>query len=282
MGNVLAAKKDYEGAIKEFEEALKLTDNKTAVWASIVKVHLSEGKPDLALQKIAEYKKQSPDDTGLYQLAAEVYMSKKQFDSAEKELNRAVELKPDWDMPYLNLAAIKMEQKDLKGAIAVYEQGLKNIPDSEKLVMMSATSYERTGDYEKAISAYEKTLDINSRNVLAANNLAALILDHRDDQQSYMKAKELVKSLENTNQPALLDTVAWADYKLGNLESAIATLQQVVEKAPAVPIFQYHLGMAYHKQGNKAAAKTHLETALNSNQDFAGKKQAQDILNQIE
>ena len=97
-----------------------------------------------------------------------------------------------------------------------------------------------------------------------------------------MRAKELVKSQEKTNQPALLDTVAWADYKLGNLESAIATLEQVVEKAPKVPIFQYHLGMAYHKQGNNDAAKTHLETALNSQQDFVGKKQARDILNNIE
>jgi len=55
----------------------------------------------------------------------------------------------------------------------------------------------------------------------------------------------------------------------------------VVKQAPNIAIFQYHLGMAYNKQGNSAEAKTHLAKAVNSKADFFGKDEAKAVLAQL-
>jgi tetratricopeptide (TPR) repeat protein len=57
---------------------------------------------------------------------------------------------------------------------------------------------------------------------------------------------------------------------MGNLDKAIETIEKVVKAAPTVPVFRYHLGMAYYKQGNIAEAKTHLAKAIETKESFVG------------
>ena len=53
-------------------------------------------------------------------------------------------------------------------------------------------------------------------------------------------------------------------------ESAAEVLAEVVEKAPDVPVFRYHLGMTYYKQGDKRAAKEILAKAVAEEFDYDG------------
>ena len=47
-----------------------------------------------------------------------------------------------------------------------------------------------------------------------------------------------------------------------------------MEKAPDVPVFSYHLGMAYYKQGDKRAAKEILARAVAEEFDYEGIEEA--------
>ena len=58
-------------------------------------------------------------------------------------------------------------------------------------------------------------------------------------------------------------------------------LKQVVEAQPDVAVFNYHLGMAYHKSGNIAEARKYLEAALASDQDFKGRAEAEQTLKSL-
>jgi tetratricopeptide (TPR) repeat protein len=112
---------------------------------------------------------------------------------------------------------------------------------------------EQQQDYEGAIAIYEKVLEKQPGNAISTNNLAALLADHRSDEASLAKVIELSAKLEKANQPAFLDTAGWVYYRKGDYDKAPEILQNVVEKTPKVPVFQYHLGMVYYKQGNKDA-----------------------------
>ncbi|HKJ08458.1 MAG TPA: tetratricopeptide repeat protein, partial [Gammaproteobacteria bacterium] len=119
------------------------------------------------------------------------------------------------------------------------------------------------GDIDDAAKVYEQLLAKQPGNAIAANNLASLIADHRsNDAASLAKAKKLVAKFGSSKQLAFLDTYGWVHYRLGDLDKAAKTLSEVVKKAPKVPVFQYHLGMVYYKQGNKVAAREHLSKAL--------------------
>jgi hypothetical protein len=65
------------------------------------------------------------------------------------------------------------------------------------------------------------------------------------------------------------------------MEKSVEFLEQAVKTAPDITIFQYHLGMAYHKKGNPAKAKLHLGNAVNAKHAFKEKDEALAILKQI-
>jgi len=88
----------------------------------------------------------------------------------------------------------------------------------------------------------------------------------------------LSAALEKTNQPAFLDTAGWVYYRSGDYNKAAEILKNVVEKAPKVPVFQYHLGMVYYKQGNKDAAREHLSKATEGEYNYQGVEEARATL----
>ena len=94
--------------------------------------------------------------------------------------------------------------------------------------------------------------------------------DHRSDAASLDKAVELAVKLEKTEQPAFLDTAGWIYYRKGDYARAAEILKGVVEKAPEVPVFQYHLGMVYLKLGDKTAASEHLTRATDGEFSYEG------------
>ena len=89
---------------------------------------------------------------------------------------------------------------------------------------------------------------------------------------------ELAEKLADSNQPALLDTLGWVHYRLGDYGEAVKVLTGVVEKAPDVPVFNYHLGMAYLKQGDKQEARTYLSKAVDKKYTYTGVDEARKAL----
>jgi tetratricopeptide (TPR) repeat protein len=155
------------------------------------------------------------------------------------------------------------------------------MPDDPQLLLSMAESYERTRNYDKAIDVYERILKKNPDAEAVINNLATLLTDYKGDGKSLKRAKDMALRFEASPQPAFQDTLAWAYYKSGEADKAVAILENVITRAPKNPIFQYHIGMVYHKLGNLAAAKTHLAKALDSNVNFAGIDEARETLKKI-
>ena len=54
-------------------------------------------------------------------------------------------------------------------------------------------------------------------------------------------------------------------YKKGSYASALPLLQECAERVPNSAVYHYHLGMALLSAGEKAKARTQLQTALRLN-----------------
>ena len=131
------------------------------------------------------------------------------------------------------------------------------------------------------MAEYEKVLAEQPGSELAANNLAMLLVEYRDDEASRQRARELVKPLRNSAHPAYLDTIGWVEYKLGEYEQALLFLEKAVAMAPDANLMHYHLGMAHHAKGNAVGAREHLGRAIESAVEFKGIEQAREILSQL-
>jgi tetratricopeptide (TPR) repeat protein len=75
-----------------------------------------------------------------------------------------------------------------------------------------------------------------------------------------------------------MDTLGLVYLKKGLIDSAVAELKESAAKLGDNPTVRYHLGLAYHLQGNPDRARQELRAALDLNKAFPEKEDAQQLL----
>jgi tetratricopeptide (TPR) repeat protein len=154
-------------------------------------------------------------------------------------------------------------------------------PDNAAFALGYASILQEQDRFEEAIFTYERFLEKSPDNILVINNLAALLAEHRTDKESLQKARDLATRLSEIKQPAIMDTLGWVHYKLGDYDYAVAVLAEVVELRPDVPLFNYHLGMAYYKRGDKDKAGEYLSRAINDEYTYDGVEEARRVYKEV-
>ncbi len=281
MGQLYAEQKKHVEAMREFEHALKLSPASSEILTTLVNVDLARNKPDMAIRRLNDILEKTPNYILAHKLLADVYQQQKQYQKAENELRLTIGINPKWNVPYLTLAAIDMKQNDVPNALKAIDEGLRAIPDDLSLLLLLASIQEENQAYDKAMETYGGVLKKYPDNAVAVNNLASLLIEHKNDKASLAQAKTLAAKLENIRQPIFQDTRGWLYYKTGETDKAVEILKDVVQQAPNITIFHHHLGMAYYTQGNLPAAKTELAKAVEDKNDYPGKEEARAALQKI-
>jgi tetratricopeptide (TPR) repeat protein len=269
---------------KEVEKAIELLDTGYQKTSSLqllklkAEVQIAAGKADDAIASLDPIEEK---DESVQLLIARAYAAKQDNESTKKTLRDSIMQDKTRTQSYISLAGIHASENNMEQAISVMQDGVNANPDDVRLRITLAGYYERAGDIDKAIQQYETILANNPDNLLANNNLAALLSDHKTDEASLKRAKEIADELKVVNQPVIQDTVGWVYYKTGHYADAVAMLEQVVAAQPDVQVFNYHLGMAHQKAGNKEQARKYLEAALASDKDFPGRADAEAALNSL-
>jgi Flp pilus assembly protein TadD len=80
---------------------------------------------------------------------------------------------------------------------------------------------------------------------------------------------------------AVMDTLGWIYYLKGSYLNAVAELQESAALEPDNAVINYHLGMAYYKNGQTKDARNSLEKALKIQEKFKGADEARKILEDI-
>lgn len=279
-GQYYLLKKDINKALEQFEKAYEKSSNKYEALELITKAHLLNKKPEDALERLKILYGEEAENAIAHHLSAKVYLSQKKLADARDQFKLASKASVQWTLPYLGLATTYIAENNLKQAENIYQDALNNVTDKTQMYMQLAALYERQKLYDKAISMYKQLLDIKPDDMIAKNNYASLLLDHGGD-DGVAKALTLLDGFEKAQQPAFQDTLAWAYAKSDNYVKAVELLKPLVEKAPEVAVFRYHLGYALYHMGDKAAAKSHLTIADSSKQQFVGKEQVKALLESI-
>jgi putative PEP-CTERM system TPR-repeat lipoprotein len=311
-GRLYRRQNKFDESLAEFEKALEQEPDSVLLLTELVKTQVAMGDADSAIKRVKGVIENDPDNNAAHVLLGILYASVKDFASAEAEFMRQIKINPKSNVLYVQTARMRFQQGDADGAIQVLQEGLEELPFDQRLIQTLVAIYIQQGDlesaadlYQKAVSyapdnvaftigyaeimqqqekvdaaifAYERFLEKTPDNIIVTNNLAALLANHRTDSQSLQKAKELASRLLETNQPALLDTLAWVHYRLGEYNEAITVLTDVVDAEPDVPVFNYHLGMAYYKQGNQESAREYLSKAVAEEYTYAGIEEARETL----
>jgi tetratricopeptide (TPR) repeat protein len=214
---------------------------------------------------------------------SELYLSQGKFDRAITELEQAVKRNDRAVNFFVTLEQLYIQQKRFAPAVALAEARLTANPKDEVALTMLGQVQAAQGDTVKAMDSFKKALAAKPDQWLAANNLAYLISDKA------VSAKELDEALAYAStaqkvqpeNPTVLDTLGWINYRKGAYPQAAELLIKAQAKAAGSAVINYHLGMALYKSGKKSEAKTSLQKALTASKSFPGRDEAEKTLKSI-
>lgn len=280
-GRLWQAQGQLDTASVAYERATALVPNDPDPLISLIKLDMAQRRPDRARTRLETLLAAYPTHTYGHGLLGEVLVMTGHTKEADQHFGEATRINPTWITAWLDWGSLWLDKQPDR-AVQLIQAGLKANPDSEELHMLMASAYSAQGKFEPAMGAYGGVLQLNPRNVLAANNLAVLLVDYKGDPQSLQRAFALSRDFEKESpHPLFLDTLGWVRFKMGQQEEALRLMKDAVAKSPDIPTLSYHLGMAYYQTGKTAEARIYLSKALKSADAFQGRKEAEQILSQM-
>jgi len=194
-------------------------------------------------------------------LAARTYATKADNARAETLLKKAIEVDPLNMPPYVLLGQLYLRQGKLDQARTEFQQLADQRPNNIGAGTMVGMIFEAQGKKDEAKKAYEKIYEHNPKAAIAANNLAVLLAQEGTNLDRALNLAQAAKA-QLPDDPNVSDTLGWVYYKKDLASLAIEPLEFSVQKDPSRGVFQYHLGLAYMKVGEKDKGREWLERAL--------------------
>lgn len=284
LAQVLQGQGNYANAVEIYKKLLtKFPENSDAL-GNMARCYEKLNKRTEMIAFLDTLLTKNPQNISAGILQGDLFLLDKKFDKGGVLLSNLIKENPRIPQLYVSLANIKLAQNDNKGAISTYQDGLKKNPGNIKLSLSLASLYEVQGEYDSAVSLYEELLNKNPGLDIATNNLATVLTEHYSNEDKVRKAVELTRKFKDSAQPYYKDTYAWAIIKLGNVNEGLKALSQIIAASPDVPVFRYHLGIAYYKSGNNTSAINEIKQAIELSKktgSFPDKKQAEKLLEEI-
>jgi tetratricopeptide (TPR) repeat protein len=246
-----------------YEQALKIDNgNFDALNGLLAYVYVPQKKLDQAQARVDQALASQPDNASLHYLKADVYGYQQNAEGAEKELRRALELDPKYLAAYSKLAALYINTNQVDRAINEYRQIIARDANNPFPYTMIGLLENGRKNYDAAIENYRKALEIDPNVLEAANNLAWLYaVEGKGNMDEAVRLAQGVVQ-KRPDVPGFADTLGWVYYKQGLHGAAVEQLQKVVARAGDNATYRFHLGMALAGKGDRAAARSELEQAL--------------------
>ncbi len=278
-GLMAAGRKQWDQAVQAFRRSQQAQPDEFASLAGLVKVELGRHQPEQAIRYLKKVLEEHNDHPFASGFLGAVFVQLKDIPSALIALQKQTQVNPTWVEPWKDWASLTWAQGEKAEALDILANGLTHNLNSPVLLNVLASYSQADGKIDSAIGAYETILGDNPTDVLASNNLAYLLTDKRGDQQSLEKALILTQDFEyKTENPFLLDTLAWVYYKMGHHKEAESVLRKALGKAPDHPLMNYHFGLLILEAGDQRTAQKHLEKALRNGQKFEGFEEARRLV----
>lgn len=161
---------------------------------------------------------------------------------------------------YLVEAEILDEAGEGAEAMAVYAAALEAYPDDADILYARALYAVKVGRIELAESDLRRVIERDPEHADALNALGYTLADRTDRYQEALALIEKAHSLK-PEEPAILDSMGWIHYRLGNLETALGFLRRALDVMSDGEIAA-HLGEVLWALGHRDEAWKVWEAAL--------------------
>jgi len=262
LGRILQGRQRYEESAEAYRRALEGAPESAIALEGLVFSLFQAGEVAAAKTVLEQRIAENPDEIAGRYLLANIAVDEGDANTARRLYEEVIERTPQFANAYLAIA--RTHDGDPEAQATVYRRGLESLPGNSQLGILLGSIHEQSAEYEAAIEVYERVLESNPDAMIIRNNLAATLLDRRDDSESHRRALDLVGIFAEARNPAFLDTLGWAHYRTGDSQRAVQYLERAaaMDNAARLPVIYYHLGIAYSAAGDPVSARQELKRAI--------------------
>ncbi|MGD2055207.1 MAG: tetratricopeptide repeat protein [Gammaproteobacteria bacterium] len=286
-GRLLLDVDDLEGAKEQFRKVVQMAPDNADARYSLALLELETGEPESAEKNLKQLLEQGAKqqsvfyylgyaaqergdedaalqwygkvDEGEYWTQARLRMSKimiKQGRLADvrREMKALRLNNPDNAVDfYLIEGQVLSDLAHREDAYSLYSQALESHPENEDLLYARALVAESMDRLDLAEQDMRHILEIDPDNVRTLNALGYTLADRTD---RYDEALQYIQQAyaQDPDDPAIIDSMGWIQYRLGNLEQAREYLQRAYDMTNDGEIGA-HLGEVLWMQGNRGEAR---------------------------
>jgi len=276
---------------------MKRFDDAQPLFEKLAKMHNAErsGEAHYFLGKIYEAQDHYEDaileygkaeNTNFFQEAeiskTKLIHKKKGLASAREYLHKRIETADDEEETISLLlldGQLLYQEKQYKDSLSAYQKILKLKPNDFDGLYSRSLVYSQMGDIKNAEQDLKKILLNSPDNVTALNALGyslAVYTTRYDEAKNYVsKALEL-----QPEDPAIIDSMGWIEYRSGNFEEAEKLLRRAYKKLPD-PEVASHLIEVLSKTGQVAEAEKMLSDMLKKHPNDENLAKVQKKLSQV-
>ncbi|MBQ1558710.1 MAG: tetratricopeptide repeat protein [Pseudomonas sp.] len=255
----------WEEAIVYLEELVERRSHVDAAHYNLGRAYEALSDNDRALQ---EYALVGPSNDYLpaQQRQAELLFAQQRSEEASARLAQARSAQPDYAIQlYLIEAEGLSNHRQVEAAWKVINEGLEQYPNDLNLIYTRAMLAEKRDDLAQLETDLRYIIQREPEHAMALNALGYTLADRTT---RYEEARELIEKAHqlNPDDPAILDSLGWVNYRQGNLDEAERLLRQALEKFPDHEVAA-HLGEVLWAQGKQRDARRVWRDALSATPD---------------
>jgi len=190
----------------------------------------------------------------------------KRDDDAVQEAETLAKAHPDRFEPYMQIGTIERMRERWGKAISAYDLAVKRVtaPDQRhwRLFYFRGIAHERNKDWDEAEADFKRALELEPEQPYVLNYLAYSWVDrgiHIAEAKAMIK-RAVAREYDNG---AIVDSLGWVLYRIGEYEQAVKELERAIQLEPGDPTINDHLGDAYWMVDRKIEAEFQWKRALN-------------------
>jgi Flp pilus assembly protein TadD len=159
-GNAAFDKKDYDKAISEYTEAIRLKPDDADFYNNRGLAFRKKSQYDKAISDYTEAIRLKPDDAEAYVNRGYTYDDEKEYDKAISDYTEAIRLKADGAETYNNRGFTSYHKKDYDKAISDYTEAIRLDPNYVIAYSNRGNAYERQGKLDEAKADLAKAAEL--------------------------------------------------------------------------------------------------------------------------
>lgn len=258
LGTALGNQGGEDIGLVYLQLAIYLDPGHPLALVSLANLYETMKKPELAVDIYDRISANSPLKRSTdIQRALDLEVMKK-HDEAKKELTRLVEQDAKDPQAIIALGNVLRSRKQYKEAAATYSKAIALIKEPTRrnwsLFYFRGMCNERAKDWPDAEKDLEKALELYPDQPSVLNYLGYSWVDRGVHLDKAVKMIRRAVELK-PNDGYIVDSLGWAQYKLGHYQEASDALERAIELKPEDPVINDHLGDIYWKVGRELEAR---------------------------